>query len=169
MNVLSVLYLQKSFSQAPDRPSGMDDVGVVMNDQQQKMLQGLGAKEVEEEDVEDFGTAAHTCPPGRETAGVEMNKKERRFFALFQNAKSMKKQASIPEDVDLAKVHPGQVAEALPTVWDTDQEKEAKKEDLARRSAYLEKLTKESVSQTAKMKEAHDRFVSTFDSLKTRE
>lgn len=69
----------------------------------------------------------------------ELDSKHRRFFNLFQGVSTTKGRsgATLPENIDFKKIH-AEVEAALPEVADTEEEKEAKREDLERRTAYLE-------------------------------
>lgn len=71
----------------------------------------------------------------------------------------------MPESVDLAAVHASQQERLLPRVGDTEAEREAKEEDLARRQAYIE-IYAEKEKESAKQKKEHDRFVGIFKDVK---
>lgn len=160
-----LLMQQESFHKGPDRPSSGSEVDVVTNEKEQRMLvEGIGQEVVVEELEEENG--AHTLNPKFEHSGVDLNEKEKKFLNLYRSCKSYK-QGEVPDNIDLKIVNTAE-EQNLPTVWDTPEEVEAKEEDVARRAAYLEKLSRHSSAQSDKLKEAHDRYLSTFDKLKNK-
>ena len=149
--------MQKSFSLMPNKPAQDLDANFLMNDKQAAMLNSIGGEEI---DTEDFSPAA---VPGAAALPVEMTKKERRFFSLFQSTNTnANDQTSVPEGMDLNLVHAPQAGRDLPRVSLTAAEVDAKEEDMARREAYIAEYAK----QAQKDEKVHDKFVNIFDSTK---
>lgn len=155
---LDKLDKDKSFALMPDKPPESLDVNPLVNQEQADMLGSLADEEVDEEDLGDA-----IAVPAASNAPVNLTKKEQRFFSLFQGTSSKEEnQAAVPEGVKLAAVHASEQESLLPKVGETQAEREAKEEDLARRQAYIEIYAKEQEKQDATQKKAHDKFVGIF-------
>lgn len=154
---LDKLDKDKSFSLMPNKPAQDLNVNPLMNDRQAAMLNSIADEQVDEEDF------SHAAVPGAAALPVEMSKKERRFFSLFQSANgNASDQTSVPEGMNLNLIHAQQAGGSLPRVSMSAAEVEAKEEDMARREAYIAEYAK----QQLKDGKVHDKFVNIFDSAK---
>lgn len=100
---------------------------------------------------------------------MDLTSNERRFFSLFQGTSSKEEaQTSVPEELKLKLVGSASEAPELPRVGETEAEKEAKEEDMARRAAYLaaQAEAQASVVPNPAQQEAHDRYVRIFGDVR---
>jgi hypothetical protein len=147
---LDKLDQKQTFGSMPSKPQGsrLDRLQGVTNSEELAML-------MTEDDYEDTKQALP------KSIQAELTDKERRFFALLQQGtKYDDLQAAVPDSLDLAAVQKVIKAKDLPTVHATNEEKDEKLEDMARRAAYLAMAAK--THEDSKYQEYHDAFVAFY-------
>lgn len=141
---------------------------------QVKELDRIADQAVDEEtlnDNDDDDDEVVAPPPP--TNPIDLTKKEARFYSLFDgNTSKQEVQGSLPDDVDLDRVHSASttseeqqlLAGRGSTEGETKEEAEAKKEDLARRQAYIEIYAEEEAkrSREGEYEKKHRKYIGIF-------
>jgi len=108
-----------------------------------------------------------TSVPATDAGPVELTEKQQRFYSFFHGVGAKEDhQAAVPDTVHLNTVEAALKAAALPRVGDTQEEKEAKEEDLARRMAALEAMAKNERKPSDLYEKTHARYVATFGDVR---
>lgn len=151
---------KQSFHHMPKKPPcTLDDI--------------MGVTHVEEKVIDgDEDTTAQ--PQQARVLTAEEEKVQQRYVAIFGKREHQDQdQASVPETFpgnNAPPVHPNKSTYGeLPNVAETEEEKLAKREDMERRKAYIEKYKEEETGKLKNEKSTQRRFLSIFDKAKSRE
>ncbi len=97
----------------------------------------------------------------------ELTRNEEFIFSLYHGHRAKKDavQASVPNDLDLNLIGGPTTQLQLPRVELTEDEKEARAEDEARRAAYIEAAARQERKKSDLYKKSHQNFLNTFDTV----